>query len=148
MIVSRIVAWFMKFGATFLFTGIALGVLMHHQHQRGLLVAHVHVTLAGGVLPILYALSYQQFPALLRSRLAAVHLGLHAGASLVLLILLITHAIANRTFDDALPHSTAALSAAAGLAFTASVLAFTANVCLGLASAPSPRRATADRHAQ
>lgn len=148
MIVSRIVAWFMKFGATFLFTGIALGVLMHHQHQRSLLVAHVHVTLAGGVLPILYALSYQQFPALSRSRLAPVHLGLHAGASLVLLVLMTVHAIAKRTFDDALPHSTAVLSAAAGLAFIASVLAFTANVCLSLASAPPPRPAAPDRHAQ
>jgi hypothetical protein len=128
MHISRTVAWFLKTGVVLLIAGASLGAVMHHQHSRALLGAHAHVTLAGGVVSILYALCYQQFPVLARSRLAAVHAVLHFGSSLVLLGLVIVFGLQGRTFDDLLPHTMVGLVTVTGLFFFASMLAFAANV--------------------
>ena len=132
MLVSRPVAWFLKTGIVLLIAGASLGVVMHHQHSRALLGAHAHVTLAGGLVSIVYALCYQQFAVLAQSRLAAVHAVLHFGSTAVLLVLVMLFGVQGRTFDDALPHTMVGVVAVAGLFFFASMLAFALNVFMAL----------------
>lgn len=139
MNLSRTASWFLKAGVVLLVAGALLGVVMHHQHSRALVGAHAHVTVAGGLLSILYALCYQQFPPLDRSRLAAVHAALHFGACAVLFGLLIAFGIGGRVFDDGQPHVLVAVVVGASLALFASMLAFAANVFINLQPARGPR---------
>ena len=128
MPVSTPVAWFLKTGIVLLIAGASLGAVMHHQHSRALMGAHAHVTLAGGLVSIVYALCYQQFAVLARSRLAAAHLVLHFGSSAVLLVLVLVFGVQGRTFDDGLPHTMVGVVGVAGLFFFSSMLAFALNV--------------------
>ena len=128
MKVSRTVAWFLKTGIFLLIAGASLGAVMHHQHSRALMSAHAHVTLGGGLVSIVYALCYQQFPVLARSRLAAVHVVLHFGSMAVLLALVTLFSLQGRRFDDALPHTMVGVVAGTGLLLFCSMLAFALNV--------------------
>lgn len=128
MNVSRTVAWFLKTGIVLLIAGASLGAVMHHQQSRALVSAHAHLTLGGGLVSIVYALCYQQFAVLARSRLAAVHVVLHFSAMAVLLALVMLFSLQGRRFDDPLPHTMAGIMAATGLVFFCSMLAFALNV--------------------
>jgi hypothetical protein len=128
MKVSRTVAWFLKTGIFLLIAGATLGAVMHHQQSRALMTAHAHITLGGGLLSILYALCYQQFGVLARSRLATVHLVLHFGSVAVLLALVVLFGLQGRRFDDPLPHSMVGVVGAVGLLLFCSMLVFAANV--------------------
>ena len=128
MNVSNTVAWFLKTGILLLIAGASLGAVMHHQHSRALTNAHAHVSLVGGLLSIVYALCYQQFAVLARSRLAAVHLVLHFGSVAVLLILLTLFSVQGRSFGDPLPHTMAGIIGGTGLMFFSAMLAFAVNV--------------------
>ena len=128
MKVSRTVAWFLKAGILMLIAGASLGAVMHHQQSRALVSAHAHLTLGGGLVSIVYALCYQQFAVLARSRLAAVHVVLHFGSTAVLLLLVTLFSLQGRSFDDPLPHAMAGIMAGTGLLFFGSMLAFALNV--------------------
>ena len=128
MKVSRTVAWFLKTGIFLLVAGASLGAVMHHQQSRALMSAHAHIALAGGLLSVVYALCYQQFTALARSRLAAVHVVLHFGAGGVLLALVTLFSLQGRSFDDPLPHTMVGVIGTAGLLLFGSMLVFAANV--------------------
>ena len=137
MQVSRTVAWFLKTGIVLLIAGASLGALMHHQHSRALVSAHAHLSLAGGLLSIVYALCYQQFAVLARSRLAAVHVGLHFGSTAVLLVLATLFSVQGRSFDDPLPHALAGVIGGTGLLFFGSMLAFALNLFRSLQGQPA-----------
>lgn len=128
MNVSRTVAWFLKTGIFLLIAGASLGAMMHHQQNLALMSAHAHVTLGGGLVSIVYALCYQQFAVLTRSRLAAAHLVLHFGSMAVLLFLVTLFSLQGRSFDDPLPHTMVGVIGSAGLLLFCSMLAFAANV--------------------
>ena len=128
MKVSRTVAWFLKTGIVLLIAGASLGAVMHHQHSRALMSAHAHLSIGGGLVSIAYALCYQQFAVLARSRLAALHVVLHFGSAAVLLVLVTLFSVQGRNFDDPLPHTLASVMGGTGLLFFCSMLAFAVNV--------------------
>jgi hypothetical protein len=134
MHISSAVRWFIKSGVIMLMAGAALGAVMHQAQDRALIAAHAHITLAGGLMAIIYALCYQQFPRMARTRLTRVHLVLHLGAGGILLALLVFFGISGRTFDDALPHAMAGTIVVASLMFLASIAAFAGNVFLSIQS--------------
>jgi hypothetical protein len=128
MKVSRTVAWFLKTGIFLLLAGASLGAVMHHQHSRALMSAHAHVTLGGGLVSIVYALCYQQFAVLARSRLATVHMVLHFGSVAVLLVLVTLFGLQGRRFDDPLPHTMVGVVGGVGLLLFCSMGVFAVNV--------------------
>ena len=139
MHVSRTTSWFLKAGIVLLIAGAGIGAVMHHQQSRALVGAHAHVTLLGGFVSILYALCYQQFPGLARSRLAALHACLHFGASAVLFALVIAFGLGGRIFDDPDPHLLTMVVGGASVALFGSMLAFAINVFINVVPARAPR---------
>lgn len=123
---------FIKVGIAYLFAGIFVAFLMHHQQDRTLVPVHAHLTLAGGFLTMIFGLIYAAFPAAGRSKLAAWHFWLYNAAALGMIGFAVFEATRSRTFDDASPHLGFIYTSVAGLAAMSALITFAANVFLNI----------------
>lgn len=126
---------FIKIGAVLLLLGVLLGLVMHHRQDRLLVPVHAHVTLAGGVLMILFGLVYKTFRAVDQSPLAAWHFWLYVIPSVALTLFTSASALMGRVFDDSQPHLTVPFTGLA-LMLLASFVVFALNVFRNVGKQP------------
>ena len=73
---KRIDAWFVLFGVVCLLAGMILGEVMGGSGDHSQQPTHAHMNLAGGVLAIVFGLSYRAWP-VMKGALSIAHLLLH-----------------------------------------------------------------------
>ena len=75
-------------GPLFLLLGIGFGIHMGASGDHTFAPLHAHLNLLGFVLPMIFGLAYDRFPAAGAGNAARAHLWLHIAGSLVLLAML------------------------------------------------------------
>jgi hypothetical protein len=124
----RIDVSFLLLAALCLVVGLLLGIGMGIAHNFQFAPVHAHLNLVGFVLLSIFGLTYKAFPALARSRLAVVHLGL-SGLGAVTFPFGIYLSIG---------HDFPAVAIAASFLVLGGVLAYVANLVLNVVQSRAP----------
>jgi hypothetical protein len=64
---------FLLLGVVFLIVGLILGMYMGGSGDHSLAASHAHINLVGFVLSVVFALTYQVYPAMADSMLPTIH---------------------------------------------------------------------------